>query len=934
MLQDWGLRIEHIHNVVFLNQVIMKTQPFALKLLNLALFFALPSIIFSQPAIEWQKSYGGSALDMAYQVIGTSDGGYVMIGESKSSDGMVLGNQLPFKKYSHDIWVVKTDINGTIEWQKSYGGSSFDIGAAIVQDADGGYVFTGTTMSTDGDVVGSNATADLSSDIWVVKINATGDIQWQKCVGGTSSETGRALIKTKDGGYLLGGSMGSDNAAVTGWHGANDIWLAKLDGVGNIQWQKCYGGTNQDGIFGFAFVGQNYPRISLVEASTGGYFFCSNSMSTDGDVTGHHGPGGLVTINGSSHWDADVWAVKIDNFGGIEWQKSLGGTDEDWGYGAVEASDGGFVLVGSTKSSDGDVSGNLGTGFHGWTVKLDAAGSMIWQDLKGIAGQQGWLYSITKSLDGSYFCTGKTGNDVLLSKIDANGKTSWQKKIVGNALDAGTSGFQTADGGYVFAGWSASSNGEITGNMGNYDYILIKLSSVPNYTISGNVYEDLNSNCVKDSGEVGLPGKFVKASPGNYFATTDMNGDYTLFVDSGNYVISQNASAFYQQSCPLAVTYNVTISSTTPNSIGNDFADTLTSHCSDLKHSISTPRLRRCFKNTYAISYHNNGAVDATNTSISVTFPAEVIPLYSSIPWNFDGGLYKFNVGSIGSNQGGIITIVDSVSCKAVLGSVVQTQTLIETTSEECNLNNNADNFYISITGSCDPNSIQVASQAAEGGYLNEEDILNSDTLSYLIKFQNIGNDTAFTVVVRDTLSNYLNPESIELINASHPYTFRMYGQGICEWTFNNVNLTDTVTNELGSHGFISFKIAQYAGNKMGDVIENSAGIWFDYNESINTNSTHNTIVEALIVQEEENIISTVTVYPNPMNSYAVFYNSITFNNAAIVISNLLGEEVKRVSNVYGLSKEINVTDLREGFYLFIIIENGQTKANGKLLIE
>jgi len=216
-----------------------------------------------------------------------------------------------------------------IQWQHSYGGTFGDYTAPVRQTSDGGYVLAGATYSNDGDVSGNHSS---SSDIWVTKIDSIGNLQWQKCLGGTNYEDGaypkttaNTIQQTTDGGYIAGGVCYSNDGDVSGNHGDSDMWVVKLDGSGNLQWQRSLGGSLDD--YGNA----------VIQTSDGGYMAAGYCGSSDGDVIGNHG-------------GFDYWLVKLSNSGTIQWQKCLGGLFEDYANAIQQTTDGGYIVGGFTDS--------------------------------------------------------------------------------------------------------------------------------------------------------------------------------------------------------------------------------------------------------------------------------------------------------------------------------------------------------------------------------------------------------------------------------------------------------------------------------------------------------------------------------------------------------------------------------------------------------
>lgn len=311
--------------------------------------------------LQWQKCLGNTDSEIGYSIQQTSDGGYIVCGLAHFNGGVVSGLHDTLQAGYTDVWIVKLDTVGNIQWQHCYGGSHGDYANDIIQTSDGGYAFTGATASNDYDVSGLHG----STDVWLVKITVNGTLQWQKCLGGSFGEEGISLHQTPDGGYIIGGRTSSNDGDVSGNHstGEDDAWVVKTDSSGNIQWQHCYGGVSTEGI------------TDLNIAADGGYIFTSETSSTDGDVSFNHSIG-----------YTDAWVVKIDSIGAIQWQRSYGGTDDDLFYSVEQTADGGYILGGAANSIDGDVSGNhttvAGMGDL-WAVKIDNANNILWQKCLG-----------------------------------------------------------------------------------------------------------------------------------------------------------------------------------------------------------------------------------------------------------------------------------------------------------------------------------------------------------------------------------------------------------------------------------------------------------------------------------------------------------------------------------------------------------------------
>ena len=191
----------------------------------------------SNTDIEWEKTYGGNDYDNANNIQQTTDGGYIVTGYSRSANGDVTNN-----KGGSDAWILKLNTNGGIEWQKTYGGSADDYLSSIKQTIDNGYIAVGYTTSNNGDVPNNQGYYDA----WIIKIADNGNLQWSKTFGGIDLDGMHDVQQTINGEYLIAGKTESNNGDITNNHGNKDWWVIKLQANGNLLWQKTYGGSGFD----------------------------------------------------------------------------------------------------------------------------------------------------------------------------------------------------------------------------------------------------------------------------------------------------------------------------------------------------------------------------------------------------------------------------------------------------------------------------------------------------------------------------------------------------------------------------------------------------------------------------------------------------------------------------------------------------------------
>ncbi|MCK9449561.1 MAG: T9SS type A sorting domain-containing protein, partial [Bacteroidales bacterium] len=337
-------------------------------------------------------------------------------------------------------------------------GSSEDWVGPIKQTSDGGYIVAGHSSSNDGDVSQNYG----GNDYWIVKLDEIGNIEWEKSLGGSGEDIAADLLQVSDGGYIVVGYSSSNDGDVSQNYGGSDYWIVKLDDVGNIEWEKSLGGSRED------------IATSLQQTSDGGYIVAGHSSSNDGDVSGNQG-------------GYDYWIVKLDNAGNLRWERSLGGNGDDMAYTVQQTSDGGYVLAGESNSESGDVSGNHGL-IDAWIVKLDNSGNLEWQKSLGGSSYDAAV-SIRQVPDGGYILSGYTasndgdvsGNhgshDFWMVKVDHTGNMLWQKTLGGTSVDIALYNSLTNDGGFIMTGASLSNNGDVSGNHGDFDYWIVKLSA-------------------------------------------------------------------------------------------------------------------------------------------------------------------------------------------------------------------------------------------------------------------------------------------------------------------------------------------------------------------------------------------------------------------------------------------------------------------------
>ncbi|MFZ7114941.1 MAG: T9SS type A sorting domain-containing protein [Bacteroidota bacterium] len=878
-------------------------------LLSVFLFGSL--LTFSQPALLWQKNYGGSLRDEVGNFDNDYDGvdrcialtndGFVFVGTSQSNDLDVTGAH-----GGKDIMVMRCDSSGAILWSKLIGGSDTDEGCSILSTSDGGVAVCGFSSSVDGDFTGHIGTVDY--DIVIIRMDGQGNILWIKNYGGYSEDRSYSFVETAEGGFMVAGTTSSNDSMVTVQNGYSDVWVFKTDFSGSILWEKSYGGSSLDwanSIFLTADQG----------AIIGGYTHSSDSI-----ITTYHG-------------GSDYWAVRIDSNGTLLWNQCFGGMGNDWGTGITQTSDGGFAMVGLSLSSDTLVTDHHG-GRDSYVVKFSDLGILQWQ--KSVGGtnfEDG--YDIFEDLDGNLIVGGTSmssdgdfiGNfgwwDYFVIKLDMiTGSKIWSASYGGSSADYAISIIPDGNGSYLIAGNSKSLDFNVDSNYGDWDIWIAKLTN--NYNVvSGQYYVDINGNTIFDAGDQALSNRLVSDTINSYFAFTDSSGNYEfLIADTGTFSYSPVVQQYYTVT-PTYHTSSFTLLNTTDS--GKDFVAAPIPGLVDLQIDlIALTRFRPGFSVSYMLSYENVATANDSGTIILVLDTNLTFDSASVSPDLINGDtLIWYNI-LMEPNQAGSIVIYATIDPTTPIGTNIITTASVENSvgvTDEYPADNNT--IWTGLTtGSFDPNDKAVSIDKI---YTNQ--FPNVPFLNYVIRFQNTGNDTAFTVVVRDTMSSMFDMSTFSMIESSHPAVvdFQPLTRTMT-FTFSNILLADSNINEPMSHGFIHYKVKPVANLSDGDNIENTAGIYFDFNPPVITN----TAVTQILLPTRINQISDFKfgLYPNPSSGKLNITLAENYINKKVFVQivNSLGEIV--YSKTESLSKnriELNTSDYRNGLYIVRVVIDDKT---------
>jgi len=998
------------------------------------------------PIIEYQKCFGGSGMDIIYSSAKTQTGGLIIAATTESTDGDVTCNG------NYKYWITKLDDSLKTIWQICLGGSYSELPSSIIETSDFGFLVGGNSESDD--IVGHHINSNESNfDGWIVKLNSSGNVQWQKSLGGTGNDKVKSVLEIKNEGYLILCSTESSDGDLTSSRTEEDPWLVKLDYNGNILWQKTYD-ESELGYF-----------INIINTMDNGYLLL----------------GGNDSIDGIGMRQQDACVLKTDHNGNMQWQKAFGTIFLDYVVDAVQLEDSSYMILGNENF------GNI------WVVNMDKTGEIIWQKTYGGTGSE-YPAKITKLKNNTFYITGTTnssdgdveglhlgdnsagGNtyDIWLIQINSNGDLIYQKCLGGSDDEIGftTNSWleMTSDSTFNLVCSSSSTDGDLENihysndAFINDDIWIMKFKIISANSISGAIYNDNNSNCVQESNEKGIPNIILKTEPENFYGVSDSSGKYAILTDTGTYkvkqIIPQVLKPFLQQTvCPAIGYHTVSFSKYGQDTTEINFAN-YEKQCPFLQVELTQNRMRRCFDNDAVIKYCNIGNVDTNNVQIVVQLPEYVTFVSASNPnYTINGKKITFTIGSLRANECGTINLVTHVDCVNGIVGLTQCMSAYITPRNKCvqqlqpdyaawdksevsvdgrctgstvrfvikniGQNNMADSsayriyknatlalttrfklmvgdslvINVSATGHTfrleadqsvhypSPSTPNVTIEncgtgAASRGFVNQQaqDMAEQETekicleirdsydpndkavspsgvgadkrvihkvpLNFLIRFQNTGTDTAYKVVVTDTLDQNLDLATLEFGASSHPYKIEFTGSGkpILKFTFDKINLVDSFTNEPKSHGFVSFKITPYDSIPNGTLVKNSADIYFDFNLPIKTNTTQVSIDDRLPTGATLNIVTAVKeqknyeaiyVYPNPFNTNTNF--EFVYNSKAtqLVVYDVKGELVANENIANKTNYQFQRNNLPNGMYFYNIQnQEGEIIGRGKLVLQ
>ncbi len=930
----------------------------------------------------WEKTYGGMTSDVANDLVQTADNGWLIVGSSSS-----------FGAGDRDVYLVKTDVDGTEQWHRSFGAANEDIGTAIDLLSDGTMLIAGNTESAtathgmiwkrnslgdslwsfktlqdsvslvdikqtpDGNIVavGNRKINGIEHRIFIVKIDGNGQPIYEKTLDANDIEIAFELLALPDNSFLIAGYSRDNPTGV-------DAYLAKITINGDVDWENQYGDPMNE-----------EQALCITTSQNGGYYL-----------------GGFSDDNPTQP-DSKMWLLEVEANGTYKFDTTIQIEGKEICRAITQLPNSDLLLAGEIKAINNNDNGLL--------VKTNSSGDKIWSKSYGSIDYD--VLTAVEFFNNNIFLSGTTssfgagGFDAWLLRADANG----------NSLT---------------------------------------------HVLNGNVYDDLNLNCFFDNNELGIKDWMIEiVGEKTFYANPDANGYYETSVERGDYIVNLIAPNPYWKPCTNG--FNISFSAAV-DTIQVDFPVQKIASCPFMTVDISTPFLRRCFSNTYVVRYCNSGTDTATNSVINIEFD-DFLTIDSSDVTLVPVGInqFEFTVETLAPFECGSFRVHTTVDCNSTVLGQTHCSTAKITPDTFCVAPDptwdgssleiagfcNGDSVFINVTntgpiamatssafiiiedelltrqgpvklGGNQDTTIVIEAQgqtvrfeveqpighpgnsmpsiAIEGcngspfslgyvtqypqddgdnfveidcqenigaydpndkrgfpkGYGTEKYIENDTELEYLIRFQNTGTDTAFTVVIRDTLRAELNPSTLKPGTSSHPYDFEIYENGIIKFTFDKILLVDSFTNEPGSHGFVKFKITPTPGLYFDTPIHNSADIYFDFNPPVITNQTTHVIGANFIQIDTSTSTSNpnlpqvaITIAPNPFSQKTqIELNGSTSLNHQFQLYNALGK-LANTQNFAGSKFIFEKGSLPKGVYFFNIKnDQNQLISTGKMILQ
>ena len=844
------------------------------------------------PSVSWTRSLGGSASDAGHFIHQLPDKSFFLAGNSTYADGQ-LGNTTG--PANGEVLFIGLDSLGQMQWGNRTGalGSVRILHGEVM--ADGNYVFTGSIYDAGQEVPDWEG----DNDLWIVKVSPTGSVIWERSYAGMvdQDDLGIHVAARPDGGCFVSGYRGYND-----W----DVWVIALDVDGNEIWARTYGGSTVD-------IGQ-----TIVATADGGALLGAWTGSTDGDVST------------PLHGEYDGWLVKLDASGNIEWDRTYGGSQVDQFQEILPMSDGGFLVLGTSNSVNGDITGSNGS-WDVWLMRVNASGTILWSHAYGgslsdtpwdiIPYAGNYLIAGTTSSNGgdvsvSYHLPGGTpwGEDGWLLLVSPNGELLWERSFGGSNAD-NLYALAPTDNGFVVTGVSHSTDHFVPGNVAYGDIWTMRFDN-KSTLLGGTLYVDADNSGSIGVNDPRIGGRLVELNSYGEMALSQPNGRYIFAVNGpAEHTITGPAIPHYDRD---PGTHTASITGNEPAVSGFDFRYTTVGPAQDLQVFL-TPisPFRPGFPVRYDVLCRNVGTTTIDAGLSLVLDEGLAFDSTSITPANFVDNTLTWSLGPMLPLQNIQLSVYCTQSVADTLGSPVTTTAEITPILGDLVPEDNSVTTNDQVVGSFDPNDILV-----DPTEVRVEDVADV-VLDYTIRFQNTGTDTAFTVAVENILPANVHMASFEFIGSSHPMSLSYYDfDHKMRFQFNDILLPDSNTNEVLSHGFLRYRIKPSSTLVVGDSVQNTAAIYFDLNAPVITNTAITTVTTTTSVTRPADPVQ-LSLHPNPTNGAILVRTSDHLLGGELLVRDAVGRIV--LSDRIGSAEQaLDLSALSSGHYILVVRHGGE----------
>ncbi len=876
-------------------------------LLLIPFLFSLTGL-YAQGNLEWWKIVAYGQLGATYQEIIAdrqcldANGNLIMTGsfiDSARFDNTVIkgfGNE--------DIFLTKYGSDGKLKWVRTIGGSSDDFSACVTSDKSGN-IFAGSVLTLPAKV-GTTAVNGKGMSLMLAKIDDKGNTLWVKTFSNAVNSTVSCIKTDPSGNIYYAGSFkdtiifGKDTLFAP-MQGISNIFLVKFDSKGNVLWCSQAGDAQCNNMVLDA-KGNCYITGNVHQFATFGNFKLLNQKSLG----------------------FQVFIAKFNPSGKIIHAWSATGTGKSAGADIALGNSGELFITGdlyrdSIYFNGNNIAHNQSDVF---IAGFDTSFSLKWMKTWGgreddmgraitVQPKTGEVIVAGTFLDTANFdkntLIGSGGSTFLTSIQPANGNINWIQMLSSDLNTSVIAGVGTDSAkGNIYLALSADYT-----NVSIYKY---KSSA---FHITGTVFKDQDKNGKMDGSDFGLAYTGVSINPGNYIVYTNSDGHYDAYIDSGNYKLAPVYPRF--SASTTASPHSSKINSTSPKDSA-DFGLSIPDYY-DLSVSVTNEnRLRPGKSVNYNVTAKNAGTLPIYNATVSFT-PDTTLFYHKSTPTygKKSGNTYSWNIDTIKPGQVMYFTTQFGIPTTAQFGQNVISSANIAPLTRDTLPGDNYDTAITEVVSSYDPNEKSV--KEANGN------------LIYTIQFQNTGNDTAFLIVVKDTLDKSLNPETFNMISSSSPCTYSITN-GVLECRFENINLPEKSLSEEASQGYFRFSARPYSNVSLGTAIDNTADIFFDFNAPVATNTVTSILSSTLTgVEEFSRANINILASPNPFSEYTTIVLPQNAGSYSYALYDAMGRKVESQINLNARQFQLNKNGHASGIYLLRVMDSEQKEIGTMKLI-